>query len=162
MTRRNLMSTILRLGVLVSCSLFLVGILADAALRRDLGIQPAEVLRVTIAAVTLLGAELLLCVAALRLAPWRGGALARACGTAAPDGSTGCRNADDTAPCSSRRPRTNVTSSPIHSPSRPARPRHLTGVSPGLSYRSELGGLGAAGAAHGDSILLKVDLLHAL
>jgi hypothetical protein len=35
-------------------------------------------------------------------------------------------------------------------------------VSPGLSYRSELGGLGAAGAAHGDSILLKVDLLHAL
>jgi len=30
MTRRNLMSTILRLGVLVSCSLFLVGILADA------------------------------------------------------------------------------------------------------------------------------------
>jgi Domain of unknown function (DUF5916)/Carbohydrate family 9 binding domain-like len=38
----------------------------------------------------------------------------------------------------------------------------LTGVSPGLSYRSELGGLGAASAAHGDSILLKVDLLHAL
>src|SRR2546428_649178 len=37
-------------------------ILADAALRRDLGIQPAEVLRVTIAAITLLGAELLLCV----------------------------------------------------------------------------------------------------
>jgi len=57
-------------------------ILADAALRRDLGIQPAEVLRVTIAAITLLGAELLLCLAALRLACWRGGALARACGTA--------------------------------------------------------------------------------
>jgi hypothetical protein len=57
-------------------------ILADAALRRDLGIQPAEVLRVTIAAITLLGAELLLCVAALRLAQWRGGALARACGAA--------------------------------------------------------------------------------
>ena len=57
-------------------------ILADAALRRDLGIQPAEVLRVTIAAVTLLGAELLLCVAALRLARWRSGALARACGVA--------------------------------------------------------------------------------
>jgi hypothetical protein len=57
-------------------------ILADAALRRDLGIQPAEVLRVTVAAITLLGAELLLCAAALRLAPWRGGALARACGAA--------------------------------------------------------------------------------
>jgi hypothetical protein len=57
-------------------------ILADAALRRDLGIQPAEVLRVTIAAITLLGAELLLCVAALRLAQWRAGALARACGAA--------------------------------------------------------------------------------
>jgi len=58
------------------------GILANAALRRDLGIQPAEVLRVTIAAITLLGAELLLCLAALRLAPWRDGALARACGAA--------------------------------------------------------------------------------
>lgn len=57
-------------------------ILADAALRRDLGIQPAEVVRVTVAAVTLLGAELLLCAAAFRLAPWRDGALARACGTA--------------------------------------------------------------------------------
>ena len=57
-------------------------ILADAALRRDLGIQPAEVLRVTIAAITLLGAELLLCVAALRLARWRSGTLARACGAA--------------------------------------------------------------------------------
>ena len=58
------------------------GILSNAALRRDLGIQPAEVLRVTIAAITLLGAELLLCFAALRLAPWRNGALARACGAA--------------------------------------------------------------------------------
>src|SRR5438874_2079653 len=57
------------------------GILADAALRRDLGIQPAEVLRVTIAAATLLAAEILLCVAALRVAPWRDGALARACTT---------------------------------------------------------------------------------
>jgi hypothetical protein len=55
------------------------GILADAALRRDLGIQPAEVVRVTVAAVTLLGTELLLCMAAFRLAPWRDGALARAC-----------------------------------------------------------------------------------
>jgi membrane-anchored protein YejM (alkaline phosphatase superfamily) len=53
-------------------------ILADAALRRDLGIQPAEVLRVTIAAVTLLGAELLLCWAALHASRWRNGALARA------------------------------------------------------------------------------------
>lgn len=58
------------------------GILADAALRRDLGIQPAEVIRVTVAAVTLLGAEVLLCLAALRLAPWRDGALSRACGAA--------------------------------------------------------------------------------
>src|SRR6185295_15379789 len=58
------------------------GILADAALRRDLGIQPAEVIRVTVAAVTLLGAELLLCMAAWRLASWRDGALARACGAA--------------------------------------------------------------------------------
>lgn len=58
------------------------GILADAALRRDLGIQPAEVIRVTVAALTLLGAELLLCAAAFRLAPWRNGALARACGAA--------------------------------------------------------------------------------
>ncbi|HJQ22065.1 MAG TPA: sulfatase-like hydrolase/transferase [Gemmatimonadaceae bacterium] len=57
-------------------------ILADAALRRDLGIQPAEVLRVTVAAITLLGAELLICVAAFRLAPWRNGALSRACGMA--------------------------------------------------------------------------------
>jgi hypothetical protein len=58
------------------------GILADAALRRDLGIQPAEVARVTVAAATLLAAELLLCAAALRLARWRNGALARACATA--------------------------------------------------------------------------------
>lgn len=55
-----------------------VGILRDAALRRDLGIQPAEVLRVTIAAVTLIGAELLLCLAAIRLSRWRDGAFARA------------------------------------------------------------------------------------
>src|SRR5881394_3132196 len=54
------------------------GILADAALRRDLGIQPAEVARVVVAAATLLCAELLICVAAFRLAPWRNGALARA------------------------------------------------------------------------------------
>src|SRR5439155_9587189 len=59
-----------------------LGILADAALRRDLGIQPAEVVRVTLAACTLLGAELLLCAAAVRVAPWKNGALARACATA--------------------------------------------------------------------------------
>lgn len=58
------------------------GILADAALRRDLGIQPAEVARVTGAAVALLAAELILCALALRLAAWRNGALARACGLA--------------------------------------------------------------------------------
>ena len=57
-------------------------ILANAALRRDLGIQPAEVLRVTVAAITLLGAEVLLCLGAFRLARWRDGALARACATA--------------------------------------------------------------------------------
>lgn len=57
-------------------------ILADAALRRDLGIQPAEVLRVTIAALALLGAELLLCAVAVRLVQWRDGAMARACGAA--------------------------------------------------------------------------------
>ena len=57
-------------------------ILKDAALRRDLGIQPAEVLRVTIAAITLLGAELLLCWAAVRASRWRGGALSRACAAA--------------------------------------------------------------------------------
>ena len=57
-------------------------ILADAALRRDLGIQPAEVLRVTTAAVALLGAELLLCWMALRASRWRDGALARACAAA--------------------------------------------------------------------------------
>jgi membrane-anchored protein YejM (alkaline phosphatase superfamily) len=57
-------------------------ILADAALRRDLGIQPAEVLRVTIAAVTLLAAELLLCWAALHASRWRNGAIARASTTA--------------------------------------------------------------------------------
>ncbi len=59
-----------------------VGILADAALRRDLGIQPAEVARVTGAAFALLGAELLLFAAAVRLSRWRDGALARACGFA--------------------------------------------------------------------------------
>jgi hypothetical protein len=57
-------------------------ILADAALRRDLGIQPAEVARVTIAAAALLGAELLLCWVALRASRWRDGALARACAAA--------------------------------------------------------------------------------
>jgi hypothetical protein len=55
-----------------------VGILADAALRRDLGIQPAEVARVTAAAATLLAAQIVLCITALRLARWRSGALARA------------------------------------------------------------------------------------
>ena len=54
------------------------GILANAALRRDLGIQPAEVARVTVAAAGLLGAELLLCWLAARAAVWRDGALARA------------------------------------------------------------------------------------
>lgn len=58
------------------------GILADAALRRDLGIQPAEVARVLSAAVVLIAAEVLLCAAAWRLAAWRDGALARACGAA--------------------------------------------------------------------------------
>ncbi len=38
----------------------------------------------------------------------------------------------------------------------------LTHVSPGLDFGSELGALGGAGVAHGDSILVKVDLLHAL
>jgi hypothetical protein len=55
-----------------------LGILADGALRRDLGIQPAEVARVTVAGVTLLAAELLLFVAATPLARWRNGAVARA------------------------------------------------------------------------------------
>ena len=55
-----------------------VGILRDAALRRDLGIQPAEVLRVTVAALTLIAAELLLCLVAIRVARWRDGAFARA------------------------------------------------------------------------------------
>ncbi|HEU4996432.1 MAG TPA: sulfatase-like hydrolase/transferase [Gemmatimonadaceae bacterium] len=58
------------------------GILADAALRRDLGIQPAEVARVVSAAVMLIAAEMVLCAAAWRLAAWRDGALARACGAA--------------------------------------------------------------------------------
>jgi hypothetical protein len=56
------------------------GILANAALRRDLGIQPAEVARVTGAALALLVAELVLCFAAVRVARWRSGALPRACG----------------------------------------------------------------------------------
>jgi membrane-anchored protein YejM (alkaline phosphatase superfamily) len=55
-----------------------LGILADGALRRDLGIQPAEVARVAIAGVTLLAAELLLFVAAAPLARWQNGAIARA------------------------------------------------------------------------------------
>jgi hypothetical protein len=55
-----------------------LGILADGALRRDLGIQPAEVARVTAAGVTLLAAEVLLFLAAAPLARWRNGALARA------------------------------------------------------------------------------------
>ncbi|MEX2153876.1 MAG: sulfatase-like hydrolase/transferase [Gemmatimonadaceae bacterium] len=59
-----------------------VGILANAALRRDLGIQPAEVLRVTVAAMTLLAAELLLCAVGIRLARWRDGTLPRACAMA--------------------------------------------------------------------------------
>jgi hypothetical protein len=59
-----------------------LGILADAALRRDLGIQPAEVLRVTVAATTLLIAEVLLFVVALRVGAWRNGAFARASGAA--------------------------------------------------------------------------------
>jgi Sulfatase len=59
-----------------------LGILGDAALRRDLGIQPAEVARVTLAAAGLFIAELLLCIAAFRLATWKQGALPRACGAA--------------------------------------------------------------------------------
>lgn len=59
-----------------------IGILADAALRRDLGIQPVEVVRVTTAAVALLGAELALCWTAVRVARWRNGAVPRACGAA--------------------------------------------------------------------------------
>jgi sulfatase-like protein len=59
-----------------------LGILADAALRRDLGIQPVEVLRVLVAAAVLLLAEGALVVIAARLARWRDGALSRACGAA--------------------------------------------------------------------------------
>ena len=55
-----------------------LGILADGALRRDLGIQPAEVARVTFAGVTLLAAEVLLFLAAAPLTRWRNGAIARA------------------------------------------------------------------------------------
>ncbi|HET9455439.1 MAG TPA: sulfatase-like hydrolase/transferase [Gemmatimonadaceae bacterium] len=58
------------------------GILADAALRRDLGIQPAEVARVTAAALGLIVVEITLCVLAVRLVRWRNGALPRACGAA--------------------------------------------------------------------------------
>ncbi|MGH7637388.1 MAG: sulfatase-like hydrolase/transferase, partial [Gemmatimonadaceae bacterium] len=59
-----------------------LGILADGALRRDLGIQPAEVVRVTVAGMTLLAAEVLLFVAVAPLARWRNGAIARASATA--------------------------------------------------------------------------------
>ena len=59
-----------------------LGILADAALRRDLGIQPLEVLRVTLAAVALLAAETALVFLAIRLSAWRDGALPRACSAA--------------------------------------------------------------------------------
>ena len=55
-----------------------LGILADGALRRDLGIQPAEVARVMVAGVTLLASEVLLFLAAAPLARWRNGAIARA------------------------------------------------------------------------------------
>lgn len=58
------------------------GILADAALRRDLGIQPAEVARVTAAAAGLIVVELTLCILAVRVVAWRNGALPRACGAA--------------------------------------------------------------------------------
>lgn len=54
-----------------------LGILADGAFRRDLGIQPAEVARVAVAGVTLLGAEVLVFLAAAPLARWRNGAIAR-------------------------------------------------------------------------------------
>jgi len=59
-----------------------VRILADAALRRDLGIQPAEVARVLGAAAGLLVAQVALCLVAVRVANWRNGALPRAAGTA--------------------------------------------------------------------------------
>jgi hypothetical protein len=55
------------------------GILANAALRRDLGIQPAEVARVVGAAIALLAVEIVLCFVAARAAAWRNGAVARAC-----------------------------------------------------------------------------------
>ena len=75
-------------------------ILADAALRRDLGIQPAEVLRVTSAAVALLAAELALCWLALRASGWRNGALVRASAVAlaftAPGGLAVFRTGSDT------------------------------------------------------------------
>jgi hypothetical protein len=58
------------------------GILADAALRRDLGIQPAEVARVIGAAVGLLFAQAVLCIVAARVTEWRSGALPRAAGAA--------------------------------------------------------------------------------
>ena len=58
------------------------GILADSALRRDLGIQPAEVIRVTVAALLLILAQLLLIAGAWKLSGWQNGALARASGTA--------------------------------------------------------------------------------
>jgi membrane-anchored protein YejM (alkaline phosphatase superfamily) len=75
-------------------------ILADAALRRDLGIQPAEVLRVTSAAVALLAAEIALCWLALRASRWRNGALVRASAVAlvitAPGGLAVFRSGSDT------------------------------------------------------------------
>jgi hypothetical protein len=75
------------------------GILADAALRRDLGIQPLEVFRVTGAAVALLIAEIVLIFLAFRLAGWRNGALPRACGAAmliaVPGGFMLFRNGED-------------------------------------------------------------------
>jgi hypothetical protein len=59
-----------------------LGILANAALRRDLGIQPAEVARVMLAAAALLAAEAALVFLAFRLSMWRDGALPRACSAA--------------------------------------------------------------------------------
>jgi uncharacterized protein len=58
------------------------GILANAAFRRDLGIQPAEVARVTGAAVALLAAELALLAVAIRMATWRNRFVPKACAMA--------------------------------------------------------------------------------
>jgi hypothetical protein len=57
-------------------------ILADAALRRDLGIQPSEVARVAGASVGLIVAQLGLCYLAARVADWRNGALPRSAAAA--------------------------------------------------------------------------------